>query len=433
MRPERLQQAVAAAVAGGWLCPDPADGDRGAAVVVHDLDALDERLDALTRAFPADTLHAAAIKANPVAGVLDHLAGRGLGLEAASKVELHLALRRLPAGRLVFDSPCKTVDDLRQALDRGVLLHLDSMDELDRVLRILDGGAPRGPVGFRVNPDVGPGAIAATSTAMAGSKFGVDLAAERQRVVDAFTRWPWLRALHVHVGSQGCDLDQLVAGAAAIDDLAAQVRSVGGRVDWLDIGGGLPVAADGGLPAFAEYGAALRAKVPGLFQGPHRLVTEMGRSLHTQPGVVLSRVEATKRSGGRRIAVLHVGADLFVRAAYLPARWRHPISVHHPDGQPMTGPRMPWDVVGPLCFSGDRLAKGAQLPPIQPGDLIAIHDAGAYTLSMWSRYNSRQAPAVLGLRGDQAILLKAAETVEQVEAFWGERAEADLPGGQRAD
>ncbi|MCK6505164.1 diaminopimelate decarboxylase [Myxococcota bacterium] len=423
MQPARLRQAVELAVAHGWLCPDPAAGDRGAAVVVHDLDAVDARLADLRRAAPDDALHAVAIKANPVGGVLDHLARQGVGLEAASKVELLLALRRLPPQRVVFDSPCKTFDDLRLALDRGVLLNLDSLAELDRVVRLLDGGRPPGPVGLRVNPDVGPGAIAATSTAMAGSKFGVELATERDRVIRAFQRWPWLTALHVHVGSQGCSRDQLVAGAQAITSLAGEVRAAGGRVDWLDVGGGLPVDADGVPPDFAAWGQALRDRVPALFQGPHRVVTEMGRSLHAQAGVVLSRVEAVKQSGGRRIAVLHVGADLFVRAAYAPNRWRHRLAVLDPRGIPKQGPRMPWDVVGPLCFSGDRLAKGAQLPPILPGDLVAVHDAGAYTLSMWSRYNSRQAPAVIGLRGERAELLKAAETVEQVAAFWGEGAD----------
>lgn len=422
MRAERLRRAVERAVAHGWLCPDPAAGDRGAAVVVHDLDAMDERLSELRRATPGDALHAVAIKANPVGGVLDHLAQGGAGLEAASKVELHLALRRLPPERVVFDSPCKTIDDLRLALDQGVLLNLDSLAELERVVAMLDGGRPAGPVGLRINPDVGPGTIAATSTAMAGSKFGVELATERQRVVQAFRRWPWLTALHVHVGSQGCSVDQLVAGAQAIASLAGEVRAAGGRVDWLDVGGGLPVDPDGAPPDFASWGQALRDHVPDLFGGPHRVVTEMGRSLHAQAGVVLSRVEAVKQSGGRRIAVLHVGADLFVRAAYAPNRWRHRLAVLDPTGQPKQGPRMPWDVVGPLCFSGDRLAKGAQLPPITPGDLVVVHDAGAYTLAMWSRYNSRQAPAVIGLRGDQAVLLKAAETVEQVAAFWGDPA-----------
>lgn len=418
----RLQAAVAAATAHGWLCPDPAAGDRGAALILHDLDVVDARVDALRAAFPADALHAVAVKAHPTAAVLRHLAARGCGLEAASAVELSLALDHLPPERVVFDSPCKTWDDLRLALDRGVLLNLDSLQELERVRGLVGDGRPPGPIGLRVNPDVGAGRIASTSTAVAGSKFGIDLAPHRQRIVDAFLAHPWLRALHVHVGSQGCTLDQLVAGARAITLLAEEIRAAGGRVDQLDIGGGLPVDYSdqgGAAPGALDYAAALRRDLPSLFDGPHRLVTEMGRSVHAEAGTVLSRVEATKESGGRRIAVTHVGADLFPRAVYLPSRWRHPITVHDPRGAPKEGPRLPWDVVGPLCFSGDRLCKGRQLPPMAPGDLVAVHDAGAYTLAMWSRYNSRRAPAVVGLSGEELQLLKPEETVAQVKAFWG--------------
>lgn len=417
----RLHAAVTAATAAGWLRPEPLAGDQGAAVVLHDLDAVDQRIAELRSAFPADTLHAVAVKANPVAGVLDYLAHSGCGLEAASRVELAMALDRLPPDRVVFDSPCKTVDDLRLALDAGVLLNIDSLQELQRVVQLLDKGTPPGPVGLRINPDIGAGSIAATSTAVAGSKFGIDLGRHRAAVLAAFAQQPWLCGLHVHVGSQGNSVDQLVAGAAALCALAEQIRATGARVDILDIGGGLPVDYSGGAarPDFSAYADALRQAAPGLWSGPHRLVTEFGRSLHAQAGVVLSRVEATKRSGRRRIAIIHVGADLFVRAVYRPAQWRHHITVLDPAGRPKAGPRMPWDVVGPLCFSGDRLCKGRQLPPIEPGDLVAIRDAGAYTLAMWSRYNSRCAPAVLGLRGDQVLLLKPAEQIDDVQRFWG--------------
>ena len=133
-----------------------------------------------------------------------------------------------------------------------------------------------------------------------------------------------------------------------------------------------------------------------------------------------SRVEYTKIAGGRSIAVIHAGADLFVRAAYAPQHWHHRVSVFDAGGSPKGGALSPWDVAGPLCFSGDLVARERLLPPIEPGDIVVVHDAGAYTLSMWSRYNSRRAPAVHGFEGEtpRLRLLKRAETEDEVRRFW---------------
>lgn len=423
MHLQRLHAGIGAARALGALRPDPRAGDEGAAVMLHDLDHLDRVLGELQAAFPPHALHAVAVKANPVGPLLDHVAARGLGLECASSVELRLALDRLPPERVVFDSPCKTWDDLRTALQAGVHLNVDGFQELDRIEELMAQAPSRATVGLRVNPDVGAGAIAATSTAVKGSKFGVDAVADREEILARFARCPWLVGLHCHVGSQGCELSLLAAGAAAIVELALEIEARGGRVQVLDIGGGLPAAYgedDDEGPGFAALVAELQRQAPEVLTGRWRLVTEFGRRIWSAGGVAVSRVEATKVSGGRRIAVLHFGADLFVRATYRPAQWRHRITVHHPDGTPKQGPRMPWDVVGPLCFSGDRLAKGRQLPPIEPGDLVAVHDAGAYTLAMYSRYNSRRAPAVVGLQGSPPAgrLLLPAESTEDVLRFW---------------
>ena len=148
----------------------------------------------------------------------------------------------------------------------------------------------------------------------------------------------------------------------------------------------------------------------------------MGRALHAKAGWFASRVEYTKRAGSRDLAVIHAGADLLVRTAYAPEVWPHRISVHDATGLLKTADVGPWDIVGPLCFSGDRVAEQRQLPAIVPGDIVVVHDVGAYTLSMWSRYNSRQAPAVYSVEGDGPVdvtLMKPAETVDEVLRFWG--------------
>jgi diaminopimelate decarboxylase len=221
----------------------------------------------------------------------------------------------------------------------------------------------------------------------------------------------------------------MIEGARRVVDLALEIRAQrGAPIDLFDLGGGLPVDYAGGAaaPGVSEYVAALKQRVPELFagagtSGPTLLATEFGRSLSATIGWVASRVEYTKTSGEHRIAVIHAGADLFVRAAYLPEVWSHRVTVHDASGAPKEGPLEPWDVAGPLCFSGDLIARGRALPPIAPGDITIVHDAGAYTLSMWSRYNSRRAPQVIGYEGDppEISLLKPTESIEDLLRFWG--------------
>jgi diaminopimelate decarboxylase len=221
----------------------------------------------------------------------------------------------------------------------------------------------------------------------------------------------------------------MVEGARRVVDLALEIQAErGAPIELFDLGGGLPVdyAGGAGAPGFSEYAAALKQRAPELFAdaapcGPKRLATEFGRSLSAKIGWVASRVEYTKTSGERRIAVIHAGADLFVRAAYLPEVWSHRVTVHDPSGAPKEGPLEAWDVAGPLCFSGDLIARDRALPAIAPGDIVVVHDAGAYTLSMWSRYNSRRAPAVYGHEGDPPEIsrLKPPEAIEDLLRFWG--------------
>jgi diaminopimelate decarboxylase len=129
-------------------------------------------------------------------------------------------------------------------------------------------------------------------------------------------------------------------------------------------------------------------------------------------------VEYVKRSGGDRLAVIHLGADFMLRRAYRPDEWHHDIAVLDAEGRPKHGLPEPVNVVGPLCFAGDVLARGVMLPAVAPGDFVILRDVGAYTLGMWSRHCSRGLPLVLGHDGDRLVVLKARETPADVVAFW---------------
>lgn len=423
--PARIHAAVRALLDAGRL------GDDAPAVLVHDLDLMEARAHALVRCFPEPTLHAAAIKANPVLAILRPLVAAGLGLEAASWEEVELALAAgCPPARIVFDSPAKTRTELRRALALGVRINLDNQDELARVAELgvneLGGGAAA-EVGLRLNPAVGTGAIASTSVAGRGSRFGVPWPASPDVLVPWFERHPWLVGLHVHVGSQGCPLPLLVTAARMVAELRRALNERLGRpqIRWIDIGGGLPTDYGGSTaaPSLGDYVDALGREVPALFEPDVQIVTELGRALQSGCGFAVSRVEYVKVVDGRRLATVHVGADLLVRTAYAPADWPHELLVLDPEGRPREGERQPWSVLGPLCFASDVIARDRPLPAMTEGDLVAVRDTGGYTLGMWSRHCSRGTPEVVGLRGESPHLLlqtlRPRETAQDIVRFWG--------------
>ncbi len=407
-------------------------GEEDTAVILYDLDGLAEQVGRIARTFPPATLHAVAVKANPLFAILTRLCDFGTGSEAASLPELHLALDAgFPPKKIVFDSPAKTVSEIRFALEKGVCLNADNLDELERIHNIVQterpgqemGSLP--PIGVRINPQVGEGAIASTSVAGRYSKFGVPIESNRAALHDAFARYPWLKGVHLHVGSQGCGLRLLTDGVKTVYDFALEVeeRLGRGRIEYVDMGGGLPVSYRNGDPAprVEDYADALREVCPELFSGRFRLLTEFGRHVHANVGWAVARVEYVKEDEDVRTAVIHVGADLFLRTGYYPDQWPHHLTVLDSLGEIKTGTTARHNIAGPLCFSGDFLARGIDLPAVEPGDYIVIHDAGAYTLSMWSRYNSRQIPKVMGYEGNAPLrfhTLRKRELPEDAAAFW---------------
>ncbi|MFD7133027.1 diaminopimelate decarboxylase [Streptomyces sp. NPDC059894] len=386
-----------------------------------------------------EVLHTFAAKACALVPVLRLLADAGMGCEVASPGELRLALDAgFPPARIVLDSPAKTRAELREALSLGVAVNADNLAELERVdaLRPADCASV---VGLRVNPQVGSGTIGAMSTATEHSKFGVALRdpGARARVVEAFARRPWLTRLHAHVGSQGCPLPLIAEGLAALHHLAGEIDARAGRrqVTSLDLGGGLPVnfADDTVTPTYAEYVAALTAAEPALLDGRYRLVTEFGRSLLAKNGFLVARVEYVKDAGGRRIALTHAGGQVATRTVLMPGAWPLRVSAHGPDGSPKRTSSLPQDVAGPLCFAGDVVAHERALPELAEGDLVVLHDTGAYYFSAPWAYNSLPRPGVYGcLARDGHVTfatVRPPQTLREISVESGlEQADALLTG-----
>ncbi|WP_169749697.1 type III PLP-dependent enzyme domain-containing protein [Streptomyces aureocirculatus] len=403
----RRDQAVRAAVEQGLVGPDlPLAGLLDVAGIRASAAALRAAFDEVT-APGTPVLHAFAVKAAPLVPVLRLLAAAGVGAEVASPGELALARAAgTPPTHTVLDSPAKTPAELREALALGIAVNADNAQELARIDALVRSAPTRSPVGIRVNPQVGGGAIEALSTATATSKFGVPLRDEgaREWLVRAYLDRPWLTRLHTHSGSQGMPLELMAGGVAATYALAEEINARAGRrqIDTLDIGGGLPVnfASDEETPTYADYARLLRREVPGLFDGRYGLVTEFGRSLLAKHGTLLARVEYVKSAGGRGIALTHAGVQVATRTVYVPESWPLRIAAYDAKGRPKSGPAVRQDIAGPACFAGDLLARDRELPPLEQGDYVAVLDTGAYCFAHHYSYNSLVRPGIHGFVAD---------------------------------
>lgn len=416
----------------------------GTHALLYDLPAVSSRVSAVRAAFPAHWHHCFAVKASPLRPMLQYLTSLGLGLEAASPGELIAAVRHIPATCVAYDSPLKTVEDLHSALSAGAFVNADSLEELQRIAAWVEergGGsaalAPGQRIGVRINPQVGAGAIAATSTAVPHSKFGVPLhdAGVKDAVVAAYLAHPWLTALHIHVGSQGVPLERAAAGVAEVVALCGAINTARAAatppappIARIDVGGGLPVnfGSDDDAPTPAEWAAVLRAAAPALWDAAAvpEVWTEFGRYYLAKSGVFVTRVEYAKHAGGRQIAVQAVGADLAIRTVYHPETWPLRISLlPRPDGTPLADEDLvPTDVAGPCCFQADVIAHARPMPRLRSlADHLVVWDVGAYYFASFSHYNVRATPAVLAIPGDIPQLLRvlrSAQTPEEAAAFF---------------
>lgn len=401
-----------------------------------DLAGIREAVEDLTKAFAplGRVQHTVAAKACGLAPVLRYLADLGVDAEVASPGETAVAEAAGVRGpRLVLDSPAKTTAELAHALAEGTAVNADNFQELAR-LDALVGETPRSVLGLRINPQVGAGRIGDTSTATSTSKFGIPLRDNRSRIIEAFARRPWLTRLHVHVGSQGCPPELMADGVAAVHDLAEVINTRRPQVTSLDLGGGLPVnfASEDPGPTYAGYVATLLAKVPALADGHYGFVTEFGRSLLAKNGFLVSTVEYTKVAGGRPIAVTHAGAQVAARTVLQPEHWPLRLTALDAKGRPKTGPDVPQDIAGPLCFAGDLLAKERPLPLLEPGDLVVAHDTGAYYFGAHYAYNTLPRPAVHGFtvsaRGHVEFTpIRRAQTIAELVADAGAEYLGALP------
>eukprot|EP01132_Coremiostelium_polycephalum_P008263 gene8263-10153_t len=373
-----------------------------------------------------------AIKSNPVMPLLKEAIKSGLGAEVASFGELKIAeLAGFPVEKIIYDSPIKTESELKYALNLGVVVNIDNFQELERIENILKDYTQEKldklVVGIRINPQVEPGALKDLSTGVPTSKFGIGLE-YAEKIFAAYKTNKWLKCVHLHVGSQGFEMSSITDGISKVMDFVKEVnKATEKQIKYFNIGGGLSVNfnTEESKPTVIDYADHLRKTVPELFNGDFKLITEFGRAYWAKCGVTVSGIEYTKKSGGRDIAITHLGGNLFIRTIYQYPLWKLRVTIFDSNGQYKSGKDGKvnlTDLGGPLCFAADVLVKEALLPELTPEDYVMVHDTGAYFYSSYSHYNLRLAPPIYSYQlvdGKPALsLIKRSETIEEKIQFF---------------
>jgi diaminopimelate decarboxylase len=384
----------------------------GAEAVRGQYEALDEALAGVPH-----RIHYS-VKANGSLALLRLLRDLGAGVDVVSGGELYLAKRAgFGAGDIVFGGVGKTAREIVEALDVGVqLINAESEDE---VMLINELAAARGavaPVGLRVNPEVTVDTPHAyTRTGERGSKFGVpahEAVAVAGRLLGRGLVNVRLAGLDMHIGSQIAGVEPYERALARLLDVVRELRADGAGKDleFLDIGGGLGVSYGGGDGIdVSSFSRTVTSAV-----GPTglTLLLEPGRFLVGNAGLLLTRVLYRKQSGGKTYVVTDAGMTELLRPSHYQAY--HRIDVIAATRRPQETPRTTVDVVGPVCESGDFFALDRELDRADPGDLLAIHSAGAYGFAMASNYNARVRPPEVLVDGDRYAVVRVRETYDDL-------------------
>jgi len=364
---------------------------------------------AYREAFPEALIYFA-VKANGNLALLRILAEEGLGADVFSAGELSLVrMAGIPGEKVLFNGNSKRAEELKMALEAGVRISADSLDELLALAEVAKEMGEEAEVAFRVNPDVSAKTHPKIATGLKTSKFGIPW----QDLVEVYERAMGLEGvkpvgLHCHIGSQILDTAPFVEAAARMMELAGRIVEVGGKIEMMDFGGGLgiPYTPETSAPTPWELASGIK---PVFEEGCRRLgisprmILEPGRSIVADSTIFLTRVNVVKRAHVNFVGV-DAGFNLLARPMLYDA-YHHVVVANKADGRAEER----YTVVGPICESGDILAKDRNLPRIERGDLIAMLDAGAYGFSMASVYNGQpRCPEVL-VGGGRAELIRRGE------------------------
>jgi diaminopimelate decarboxylase len=352
------------------------------------------------------------VKANSNLTILSSLAKQGAGFDVVSGGELErvLAASKTAAKKVVFSGVGKTQEEILFAIRAGILLfNIESGQELDLLESCADRARKKVNVALRVNPDVSADTHPYISTGLQEHKFGIPLAEARMLYsAAARSKRLVLGGVSAHIGSQIHDLGAFAETVSRLASLVRELRSIGIPMSLLDVGGGIGIdyGKDEPIDEFqkriGEYAALVTEGLAGL---KLHLILEPGRSIVARSGALITRVIYTKQSGSKRFAVTDAAMNDLLRPSLYKAHHRIVPLVAN------SRPRWRYDVVGPICESGDFFAQDRELPEIQQGDVLAVLEAGAYGMSLASNYNTRPRAAEVLVDGNKVTRIRKRERV----------------------
>lgn len=351
-----------------------------------------------------------AVKANSNLAVLNVMARLGSGFDIVSKGEL---ARVLAAGgdpkKVVFSGVAKRADEIAYALEQGIYcFNIESAPELLRINQVAEHMGMKAPISFRVNPDVDAGTHPYISTGLKENKFGINIdeavalyqqAAQLEHVE--------IKGVDCHIGSQLTEVQPFLDALDRVLMLVDQLAELGIHLSHLDVGGGLGVCYQDETPPHpSEYAKAIADK---LANYSLTLIYEPGRAIMANAGILVTEVEFIKTNQDKHFAIVDAAMNDLIRPSLYQA-WQNIIPVENADKGIES---QAYDVVGPICETGDFLGKDRELA-IEQGDLLAVRSAGAYGFTMCSNYNSRPRVAEIMVDGDSSYIVRQRETIEQL-------------------
>jgi len=381
----------------------------GTPAYVYSRTAIEQNWDAFDRAF-GDQPHLIcyAVKANSNISLLKLLAAKGSGFDIVSAGEFERVLRAGgKAENTVFSGVGKTADEIRFALDKGIgCLNVESESELEHINTIATAMNKKAPVSLRINPDVDAKTHPYIATGLKDNKFGIEFGrAEAVYKRAASMQGIRIEGIDCHIGSQLTSTQPFVDAVDRVLDLVTRLEKTGIAIHHIDMGGGLGICYDKETPpAPQEYIGALLKR---LGKQNRRIMIEPGRSIVGNAGILLTKVEYLKHSDHKNFAIVDAAMNDLMRPTLYNA-WHGIRPVTKRNGQPKI-----YDVVGPICETGDWLGKNRELD-IQEGDILAIENVGAYGFTMSSNYNTRPRAVEVLVDGGKTQIIRKRETLDDL-------------------
>lgn len=379
---------------------------------VYDFDKIGENFLAFKEAFSGrKSLICYALKANSNLSLLAYLASLGAGADCVSIGEIKRALLSgIPNYKIIFSGVGKRDEEIKEALLENILfINLESYEEMCRVEKIAQMLGMKARISVRVNPNIDAKTHPYISTGLYENKFGVELDVAKQMYIYAkASEFLEPVGVHFHIGSQICDLSPIAQASQKIADFLKSLLALKLEIKFFDVGGGLGISYENEeIIGLYEYAQSILAT---LKDCEPTIICEPGRRIVGDGGYFVTKVIGEKRNSHKRFVIVDGAMNDFMRPSLYQARHQcFVVGQEKEEGESC-------DVVGPICESGDYLAKNIQLPQTHSGDLIVFENAGAYGYSMSSNYNTRTRPAEVAIIGGMPKLIKKRESLQSLWA-----------------